>query len=92
MVLDIRLIDICSFWTSNIRIAKIAIRFSTNSLHYKTACTLTSLFTPCMECCGDANSLRIPMDREESNLKDKESPWRSRKVVFRTTVFVNPSQ
>ena len=30
----------------------------------KTAGTLTSLFTPCMECCGDASCLRIPIDRE----------------------------
>ena len=37
-----------------------------------TAGALTSLFTPCMECCGDASCLRIPIDREESNVrKDK---------------------
>ena len=30
------------------------------------------LFTPCMECCGHVNCLRIPIDREESNeRKDK---------------------
>ena len=41
-------------------------------IHYKTAGTLASLFTPCMECCGHANCLRIPIDREESNVrKDK---------------------
>ena len=31
-------------------------------IHYKTAGALTSLFTPCMECCDDASCLRIPMD------------------------------
>ena len=41
-------------------------------IHYKPAGALTSLFTPCMECCGDASCLRIPIDREESNVrKDK---------------------
>ena len=41
-------------------------------IHYKTAGALTSLFTPCMECCGDASCLRIPIDKEESNVrKDK---------------------
>ena len=30
------------------------------------------LFTPCMECCGHINCLRIPINREESNeRKDK---------------------
>ena len=39
---------------------------------YKTAGALTSLFAPCMECCDDASCLRIPIDREESNVrKDK---------------------
>ena len=34
--------------------------------------SLTYLFTPCMECCGDVSCLRIPIDREESNArKDK---------------------
>ena len=32
MVLDNGLIDICLFWKSNIRITKIAIRFSTSNL------------------------------------------------------------
>ena len=37
-----------------------------------TLYALTSLFTPCMECYGDASCLRIPIDREESNVrKDK---------------------
>ena len=41
-------------------------------IHYKTVGALTSLFTPCMKCCGDASCLRIPIDREESNVrKDK---------------------
>ena len=41
-------------------------------VHYKTAGTLTSLFTPCMECCGNASCLHIPINREESNVrKDK---------------------
>ena len=41
-------------------------------IHYKTTGALTSLFTPCMECCGDTSCLRIPIDREESNVrKDK---------------------
>ena len=40
-----------------------------------------------MECRGHTNCLRIPMDQEESNLvRTKELPWRSRKVVFGTTV------
>ena len=33
MVLGYRLIDICSFWRPNIRIVKIAIRFSTTVQH-----------------------------------------------------------
>ena len=38
----------------------------------QTAGALTSLFTLCMECCGDASCLHIPIDREESNVrKDK---------------------
>ena len=41
-------------------------------IHYKTAGALTSLFALCMECCGDASCLRIPIDREENNVrKDK---------------------
>ena len=41
-------------------------------IRYKTAGTLTFLFTLCMECCGDASCLRIPINREESNVrKDK---------------------
>ena len=41
-------------------------------IHHKTAGALTSLFTLCMECCGDASYLRIPIDREESTVrKDK---------------------
>ena len=40
-----------------------------------------------LECCGHANCLRIPIDREESNeRKVKESPLRSQKIVFGTTV------
>ena len=40
--------------------------------NYKIAGALLYLFTPCMESCGHANSLRIPFDREESNeRKDK---------------------
>ena len=42
MVLDIRLIDIRSFWRPDIRIVKIAIRFSTNHFchyyYYDKAC------------------------------------------------------
>ena len=35
-------------------------------IHYKTT------GASCMECCGHANCLRIPIDREESNVrKDK---------------------
>ena len=46
--------------------------FLNRFIHYKTAGALTSLFAPCMECCGDASCLRIPIDREESNVrKDK---------------------
>ena len=46
--------------------------FLKHFVHYKTAGALTSLFTPCMECCGDTSCLRIPIDREESNArKDK---------------------
>ena len=41
-------------------------------IHYKTAGALIFLFAPCMECCGDASCLRIPIDREESSVrKDK---------------------
>ena len=41
-------------------------------IHNKTAGALTFLFAPCMECCGDASCLRIPINREESNVrKDK---------------------
>ena len=40
-------------------------------IHNKTAGALTFLFAPCMECC-DTSCLRIPIDREESNVrKDK---------------------
>ena len=31
-------------------------------IHYKTAGALTFLFTLCMECCGHANCLRIPIN------------------------------
>ena len=45
---------------------------STIVLNDKTIGALTSLFTPCMECCGDVSCLHIPIDREESNVrKDK---------------------
>ena len=36
--------------------------FLKHFIHYKTAGALTSLFTPCMECCDDASCLRIPID------------------------------
>ena len=36
----------------------------------RTAGTLTSLFTVCMECCCHANCLRIPMDTEEGRTKN----------------------
>ena len=42
------------------------------------------LFTPCTECYGYANCLRIPIDRQESN-KREVSPWHSSKTVFRAT-------
>ena len=46
--------------------------FPKRFIHFKTAGALTSLFAPCMECCDDASCLRIPIDREESNVrKDK---------------------
>ena len=46
--------------------------FLKHFIHYKIAGALTSLFAPCMECCGDASCLCIPIDREESNVrKDK---------------------
>ena len=46
--------------------------FLRHFIHNKTAGALTFLFAPCMECCGDASFLRIPIDREESNVrKDK---------------------
>ena len=35
---------------------------------------LLFLFTPCIECCGYANCLRIPIDREERKGRIKESP------------------
>ena len=54
---------------------------------YTHVAYITSLFALCMECCGDTSCLRIPIDREESNVRrTKESPWHSKKIVFRTTV------
>ena len=38
-------------------------------IHYKTTGASTFLFTPCMECCGHANCLCIPIDREERKTK-----------------------
>ena len=57
---------------SRLTVKQCPLIFLKRFIHYKTAGALTSLFTPCMECCGDASCLRIPIDREESNVrKDK---------------------
>ena len=44
--------------------------------------------TPCMECCGHAEIVYAFQSIEKKVMKGriKESPWRSRKIVFRTTV------
>ena len=42
-------------------------------VHYKTAGALPFLFTKCMECCGHVTCLRIPIDREESNVRNDKS-------------------
>ena len=59
----------------------------------KTAGALISLFVPCMECCGDASCLRIPIDREESNgRKHKGITMAQWKNSLRNNSFVNPTQ
>ena len=53
-------------------------------IHYKTVDMLTSLFTLCIECCGHANCLCIPIDREESNVrKDKRITMAQSSEQFR---------
>ena len=44
-------------------------------------------FTPCMQRCGDASCLHIPLNKEKAmEGRTKKSPWHSWKIIFRTIV------